>query len=44
MILLSGHSLTHARRVPLEALSLSLKERESTATMVPESGSTHRKK
>ena len=37
MILLSGHSLTHARRVPLEALSLSLKERESTATMVPAS-------
>ena len=37
MILLSGHSLTHARRVPLEALSLSLKERESTATMTPAS-------
>ena len=35
MILLSGHSLTPARRVPLESLSLSLKERDSTATMVP---------
>lgn len=35
MILLSGHSLTQARRIPLEALSLSLKERESTATMTP---------
>ena len=35
MILLSGHSLTQARRVPVESLSLSLKERESTATMVP---------
>lgn len=35
MILLSGHSLAPARKVPMEALSLSLKERESTATMVP---------
>ena len=35
MILLSGHSLTPARRVPVESLSLSLKERESTATMTP---------
>lgn len=35
MILLSGHSLTQARRIPVESLSLSLKERESTATMVP---------
>ena len=35
MILLSGHSLTPARKVPLEALSLDLKERESTANMTP---------
>ena len=35
MILLSGHSLASARKVPMEALSLSLKERESTATMTP---------
>jgi len=35
MILLSGHSLTQARRIPLEGLSLSLKERESTANMTP---------
>lgn len=35
MILLSGHSLTHARRIPLDGLSLSLKERESTANMTP---------
>ena len=35
MILLSGHSLAPARKVPMEALSLSLKERESTATMTP---------
>ena len=35
MILLSGHSLSPARKVPMEALSLSLKERESTATMTP---------
>lgn len=35
MILLSGHSRTAARKIPLEALSLSLKERESTATMTP---------
>ena len=35
MILLSGHSLTPERKVPMEALSLSIKERESTATMVP---------
>ena len=35
MILLNGHSLNRARKVPLEALSLSLKERESTATMTP---------
>ena len=35
MILLSGHSLTPDRKVPLESLSLSLKERESEARMVP---------
>lgn len=35
MILLSGHSRTPAKKVPLEALSLSLRERESTATMTP---------
>ena len=35
MILLSGHSLTPARKVPMETLSLQLKERESTATMSP---------
>ena len=35
MILLSGHSLTHARRVPLEEMSLQLKERDSTATITP---------
>ena len=35
MILLNGHSLTPARKVPVEALSLTLKERESTASMTP---------
>ncbi|MBR2697630.1 MAG: phage tail protein, partial [Clostridia bacterium] len=35
MILLSGHSLTPARKVPVEALSLTLKERDSTASMTP---------
>lgn len=35
MILLSGHSLTPARKVPLESLSLRLSERESTGNMVP---------
>ena len=35
MILLNGHSLTPAARVPLEGLSLKLTERDSTATMVP---------
>lgn len=35
MILLSGHSLTPARKVPLESLSLRLSERESTGSMVP---------
>ena len=36
MILLSGHSLTPERRIPLRSMQLSLKERESTATIVPE--------
>lgn len=35
MILLSGHSLTRDRKVPLEKLSMKLSERGSTATMVP---------
>ena len=35
MLLLSGHSLTPARKVPLEAMSLQLKERDSTATITP---------
>lgn len=35
MILLSGHSRTPAYKVPVEALSVELKERASTATMVP---------
>lgn len=35
MILLSGHSMTPARRVPLENMSLNLKERDSTASMTP---------
>lgn len=35
MILLNGHSLTPARKVPVETLSLQLKERDSTATMTP---------
>ena len=35
MLLLSGHSLTPARKVPLEALSLDITERDSTATMIP---------
>ena len=35
MLLLSGHSLTPARKVPLEAMNLQLKERDSTATMTP---------
>ena len=35
MLLLSGHSLTVARKVPLEALGISLSERESTANMTP---------
>ena len=35
MILLNGHSLTPARKVPVEAESLQLKERDSTATLTP---------
>lgn len=35
MILLSGHSLAQARRVPLEAMSLSIRERDTTATITP---------
>jgi phage minor structural protein len=35
MILLNGHSLIPVKKVPLEALSLQLKERDSTATMTP---------
>jgi len=35
MILLSGHSLTPARKVPMEALSVTLTERDSTAQMTP---------
>lgn len=35
MILLSGHSLTPARKVPLEGHSLNLTERQSTAEIVP---------
>ena len=35
MILLSGHTLTPARKIPLEEMSLQLKERESTATITP---------
>ena len=35
MILLSGHSLTPARKVPAEAMSLQLRERDSTASITP---------
>lgn len=35
MILLSGHSLTPARRVPLEGMGLRLTERDSSASMTP---------
>ena len=35
MLLLNGHSLTPARKVPVEAMSLTLKERDSTATLTP---------
>ena len=35
MILLNGHNLTPARKVPLEAMSLQLNERNSSATITP---------
>lgn len=35
MILLTKNSLTKGRRVPLESMSLNLKERDSTASLVP---------
>lgn len=35
MILLEGQSLTRARKIPLEALNIQIKERDSTATMTP---------
>ena len=35
MILLSGHSLTPALKVPLESMQLTLEERNSTASIVP---------
>ena len=35
MLLLNGRSLTPARKVPLETMSLQLKERDSTATVTP---------
>ena len=35
MILLDGHSLTAARAVTAENMSLQLKERDSTANMTP---------
>ena len=35
MILLSGHSLTPARRVPLEGMGLRLTERDASASMTP---------
>lgn len=35
MILLQGHGLTRARKIPMETLSLSLSERASTASMTP---------
>ena len=35
MILLSGHSLTPARKVPLESMQLTLEEKNSTAAIVP---------
>ena len=35
MILLSGHSLTSARKVPVEAMSIQLKERDSSASLTP---------
>lgn len=35
MILLNGHSLTPERKIPLESMNLQLKERDSTATIIP---------
>ena len=35
MILLNGRSLTPKRKIPLEAMSIQMKERDSTATMTP---------
>ena len=35
MLLLSGHSLTAARKVPLDAMSLQLSERDSSASITP---------
>ena len=35
MILLDGHSLTPKRKVPAEAMSLQLRERDSTASITP---------
>ena len=37
MILLKAHSLTQVRRVPVVSMPLVLKERETTASLVPES-------
>ena len=37
MILLDGHSLTKKEKIRLESMSLQLKERDSTATISPES-------
>ena len=33
MLILSGHSLTASRKIPVESMSLQLKERDSTATL-----------
>ena len=42
MILLNGHSLTPARKVPVEALGLTINERETTADFTPaEIGRAH---
>lgn len=35
MILLNGHTMTQAKKIPLESMNLQLKERESTASIVP---------
>ena len=35
MLLLNSHSLTPVRKVPVESMSIQLKERESTATLTP---------